>query len=283
MVKEFQSGTIPPAVSFGAERVSPPGGLYLSRDDAIQLESWGAVAGVTLGLRTRVLRPDGHVVNHTFSQNASSDRTRVFNVFPGVEGFLLSLIVVEGTTVAAPGQVFARVSLVRGPSASALRTALLCEGYITRHQSAFFPPGRQLSPVEGPGIIRTIVGTDPAANVQISETVPTNARWKLLALYATLVTDATAANRRVFYQFDDGVSEFYQTAAASDQVASLTRRHILGAAGHGHDVFSTTYLHPLPIPLLLREGYRIRTATTGMQAGDNWSAPVMLVEEWLEP
>jgi hypothetical protein len=41
-------------------------------------------------------------------------------------------------------------------------------------------------------------------------------------------------------------------------------------------------LVPIPPDIILSDGDRIRTQTTGIVAGDDWGAPQILVEEWIE-
>jgi len=133
---------------------------------------------------------------------------------------------------------------------------------------------------EGPGTLRSITGTDPAAGAEISETVTANARWRLISFRASLVTDATVANRRMNLNIDDGTNTLLLTPPASDQAATLT--YIYQASNYGtvSNFLSTTMALPLPSDLILHGGYRIRSSTNSLQAGDNWGAPQYLVEEY---
>ena len=47
-------------------------------------------------------------------------------------------------------------------------------------------------------------------NTEWSETVPTGARWQLLALMVTLATDANVANRFPALAIDDGALVVFQ-------------------------------------------------------------------------
>lgn len=133
---------------------------------------------------------------------------------------------------------------------------------------------------DGPGTIRSITGTDPAAGAEISETVPADARWRLMGVGLTLVTDATAANREVRLVIDDGTTIIAEIPAGVTQVASETRRYSFGAGfPRGAGAQSLNVIAPLP-PVVLGAGYRVRTLTTNLQAGDNYGAPQLLVEEW---
>jgi hypothetical protein len=66
------------------------------------------------------------------------------------------------------------------------------------------------------------------------------------------------------------------------QAASLARDYNVAS---GFPVTAPTvnqFLLPVPRPLLLREGYRFGTSTSNLQAGDDYSAPQYVVEEWLQ-
>jgi hypothetical protein len=117
------------------------------------------------------------------------------------------------------------VDLVRGPGAVGGVTATLLQGPVSSLQRIAWPGSLLLSSLDVAGILRSITGTDPAAGAEISETVPTGARWRLRALAATLVTSATVANRTVSLRVDDGTTGYFGTDAAGTQPASNTIRY----------------------------------------------------------
>lgn len=147
-------------------------------------------------------------------------------------------------------------------------------------------------PGGGEGFIRTVTGTNPAAGAEVSEAVPTNAIWNLLAFGVVLVTDGNAANRTSNLIIDDGTTQNRRWALrdSTAQTATQTRTHLWTrgysqAAVLGSDQFDDTdnllVIQALPEPLILPEGYRIRTITGGLLAGDNYAAPIFQVGEWL--
>lgn len=133
----------------------------------------------------------------------------------------------------------------------------------------------------GTGRSRSIAGTNPAAGAEISETVPTGTRWHISAVRISLVTDGTAANRTFQLVFDDGASpSFADIITQTAQTAGTTRVYfftldlpVMELAVVGN------LLYPLPSELWLPEGFRMRTVTTNLQAGDDYGAPEFLVEE----
>jgi hypothetical protein len=68
----------------------------------------------------------------------------------------------------------------------------------------------------------------------------------------------------------------------ANQAASLTVTYSAGAYGIApmaglNSRYWSGYQY-----LPLKAGWQIRTTTVNLQAGDNWGAPQLLVEEWLE-
>lgn len=132
---------------------------------------------------------------------------------------------------------------------------------------------------------RLITGTNPAAGVEISETVPSGVSWKILTVMIHLVADATVANRILEVRFDDAsttdVWRYQHTSpitASQDRI--LLQGRSLGAQMTGGN--NNVILIPLPA-LVLPAGFRIRTITANLQAGDDYAAPVFFVEERTDP
>jgi len=160
---------------------------------------------------------------------------------------------------------------------------LLSAQYITDHKVIQWPPGFVESSVEGPGLLRSITGTDPAAGSEITETVPTNARWRLRGIRFELATSADVADRRVLLIIDDGASVFTAIVVEAIQTADLTRAYNFYSIAPRESVFTVGNIEsPLPEDLMLLQGWRIRTSTVNLQAADDYGAPQRLVDEWIE-
>jgi hypothetical protein len=199
------------------------------------------------------------------------------------EGWLLDAEVVVTAGTPAFNQCYARLSIIRGQASVGYEIAELAAGYVTLSRRLAVPTTRLDGSIEGPGAIRSVAGTDPAAGVEISETVPTGARWRLRSLDAALVTDGTAANREPTLTIDDGANIVAEISAGATQAATLTRRYsFTQGVQHKAGAASTIVMAPAA-DLILLAGWRIRTVTTAIVAGDNWGAPRLCVEEWMEP
>ena len=131
------------------------------------------------------------------------------------------------------------------------------------------------------GDIVTYTGSDPAANTEWTETVPSGKVWRLLAIRATLVTSATVAARRAGVTITDGTNTLYKGNDESTQAASLTHNYNI-ASQNSRAVQDVEHYIPLPFPedLLLPAGYVIASTTLLRDATDNWGAPVFMVEEF---
>ena len=156
-------------------------------------------------------------------------------------------------------------------------------GYISDTSPLLFPGGKNESSIEGPGLIRSITGTNPAAGVEISETVPTGARWRIICFKATFVADATATTRGPRLSFDDGSLAYFTAGTFTSITASTTFIHSWAAVGQEDNSAASATVQCIPSDLILAAGHRITSSTVSIQAGDNWDAPQLLVEEWIQP
>jgi len=243
-----------------------------AREPEILVESWSNSA--------RTVQIRGFTIDGTFSfdHTTNSNRSRATDTFrlPGLPVHL------QASPSAAPvrrGELYVRISLRLG----GFPVGRLISGYLTDVRISTWPPGVDEPFVSGRGLPRVITGTDPAAGSEISETVPTNVAWRLIGFRFTLVTDATVANRNVRVIIDDGTTECVRIPPNFNHAASITANYFAGV-GLGVIGWMTgaVGVMPLPVDLILFQGWRIRTNTLNLQAGDNFRAPVLYVEEWIQ-
>ena len=95
----------------------------------------------------------------------------------------------------------------------------------------------------------------------------------------TLVTSGAGSARNVHFFFDDGTNIYLRVTNDQGQAISLTQ--IYSVANGVHMGFASPNIQSLPSPsgLYLPAGHRILEGTNNFQAGDNWGAPQLLVEE----
>lgn len=132
---------------------------------------------------------------------------------------------------------------------------------------------RNLATPTAGGTPTSAASAAPAAGADITVTVPSGQTWTLQSFDASLTTSAAVANRVVAVVIDDGTNVLYRWVAGLNQTASQTLEYA-GAVG-GVDVGGTARNNVVTFPLAgitLPAGYRIRTITTAIQAGDQWTA-----------
>ena len=272
-------------IHFRTDNVEPPSQFYIDVNDqlCLQLNSSDALFGVLMNYR--IMQPDGSVTQgqETRVVAAGNRATNTF-FFNLPEGFLLSIQIGANTGTLRRGANFVRLLILRGTQSTGFFSSVLCQGYVDGESSLSWPIGRMEGSCDGQGLIRSISGTSPAAGAEISETVPTLARWLLLTFRFVLVTSVTVANRYPQLLIDDGVNPVMQIDGQRVIPASSTFGLNFGAGvpfrqspGNVNDTLA------LPVPIKLLPGWRIRTSTNLIQAGDQYSTPQYVVEEWVTP
>ena len=273
--------SIPPPLPFTPSLV-PAESVYLRGEDNLRLTTFNSLASVTLAIDGILLSPEGRLVSFSERHVPNTDRTSASTVLHVGEGWLMGLHVRAAAAAPRIGQCYAILEVVRGFSGAVIPLRTILQGYVTDTSRRAWPGSTIDASIAGPGVLRSITGTNPAAGVEISETVPTNARWRLHAVQFPLVTAIAAANREVALTFDDGTTVFARVPSGFTHVASTT---IVYSSFHHAPRFTvaqdTTKNFPLP-RLDLQGGFRFNTVTTNLQAADDYGAPQYLVEEWIE-
>ena len=265
-----------------AALLAASGALRLTGEDVLRAIAYNSGAGVTITIAGRFQRSDGTISAFKFTMVPATDRTVSTAHFQLGEGWLLNVQAYASAGAPRRGQCYVGLELSRGTDGAREPIGTLAKDYIAEGQGIAWP-GTGIRPsTDGPGCIRTIIGTNPAAGVEVSETVPTNARWRLLAINFQLATDATVANRAPALLIDDGVTTIVRVPPVAVQTASSSVRHTYAAVGAG--VTTNGFITPLPPPeaMILLGGSRIQTATSNLQAADDYSSVGLHVEEWIE-
>lgn len=258
------------------------GALYCGPDSHLRLTVFNAAAGVTVALTTTRYDPDCGVLRAKHTIVPTTDRLVNTVTVPLGAGWLMTAQLVASAGTPRRGQCFARVELVSGIAASADSLATILQGYVLDTSGLAYPGSPIESSTSGRGVVRSVLGTDPAAGVEISEAVPANARWRLIGVAYTLVASAAVANRTPILTIDDGATILWTSSSAVAVTASQTAKYRAAAGVPFFTVDTREYQLPLPSDLILMGGFRIRTVTGAIDAGDNYGAPQLLVEEWIE-
>jgi len=274
------------AISYGSEigldtkHSSPPTNAYIGVDDVLGISCSGTQSIVTITVFARILLPDGTIVPNQWQMTPPATRTGFSYTLNLPEGFLLS-VTAQTNSIAWPGAMFVRLFLTRGNPVTNPIAQLLACGYVSQTNNLSWPPGRIMQTTEGRGLIRSITGTVPGVASEISETVPTNAIWRLISVRYSLTTSASVASRGSNLVVDDGTNAFGTYVPATSQAAGNTFAYTWGAGATLGNVSLAASCQGMPNDLFLTAGMRFRTSTTLMQAADQYTAPQYLVEEWI--
>ena len=266
-----------------------------------------------VGVSSAALDCDNHIPNS--DRSLATTRTRI-----GTSGTLISINVAIVSGTPRVGQVHIRLVL---ENSNQREKATLCRGYVypgheiygagslvietgdqIRLESRSAVASITLQPratlligqarpggwtgtdqgsLDGTGAIRGITGTNPAAGAEISETVPTGARWRLIGETYTLVTAVAAATRQSRLAVTTGGGLYILMPSGTTQIASLTLDYYYyeGAPRMTTSENSAT-TNPIFGRGISAAGEIYSTSTSNLQAADNYSAPVYQVEEWIE-
>jgi len=132
-------------------------------------------------------------------------------------------------------------------------------------------------------VTKRVAGSDPAANNEVTDTVPAGKSWLLLVVKLTLVQGATQTPQPIL-QIDDGATVVFESfgSSAAQAVSTTCVYNFASGLTLSGQVGATTNVHataPLPETLLLGPGYRIKTSTIGIGANSDYGATQYLVCE----
>lgn len=260
-----------------------PATVYLDGADWLQVSTVGNAASITLTVSGRVLRPDGQLSPFTFTHVASSTRAVASTAVALPEGWLLGVSVLATSGTPAYGATWARLQLLHGFSSAQIAIQALASGHVTATYPLIWPSQTYDPRLSGTGMVRSILGTVPAAGADIAETAPTSVRWQLLSFTAALTTSAVAGNRFPVLFIDDGTNSFLVSPGNASQGASFTYTYswFVSASALGGPAQNVITV-PLASPVFLEAGFRVRTVTGGILGGDQWTAPKYEVVEWFD-
>lgn len=264
--------------------VASPFQFIVEGHDHLQVDSFCSVTGASVAVQLRFLERETQEIKATTAVHTpNSDRTRASSLIRLAAGAVLNVRAVAAAGSPKIGQCFVIIRIVRGEGSAAVSLGTLLQGYVTAQQDLAWPGSPIQSSIEGGGVLRLITGTIPAAGGELSETVPTGARWELLCLACSFSTSAAAGDRRPMIAFVSGaIGHFLKQLPGV--VAPSSGATLIWAANIG-DAASGVFLRltsQLPTGQNLLEGFQIVTTTDNMAAGDQYSNVKLLVREWLE-
>lgn len=271
-----------PLIDFGSEGVKPPSMLYIDRDDRLYIRSWNSITtGMTIVVRGDLLHPDGRIRPFEFRHTPLTSGLPSLQIETLAEGFLIGLSV-RGDGVAVPrGATLVDVGILRGRGVTGQEQKTLIGGYVEFNRVLSYPPTYYEPSGSGTGAQTPLATADPAAGAEVSHTVPVNEQWRMTTFRVALVCDGTAANRFPRLRIFRSGIEVWRSRSHDAQTAGQTAVYNFVLGGF----FEATVQNGEHSNILpdgrLQGNDTIQTTTTGLQAGDNYTAGVAWLEVWM--
>lgn len=264
-----------------SQNLEPSSQVWIPSGTALFLNVYNSLASLSVRVTGSVLKTNGLIAPFQVSITPSTDRA-ISTVRINLEkGFLQGLIVENVGANPQRGQTWIQIGIQRGPGSTGEAKLILLSDYLVNGAGLAFPGSRILSPLEGPGMLKSITGTNPAAGAEITETVPAGAAWILKSLRYVLVADATVITRRTGLRYTDGSNTLFifnsQQAQTAGQTITYSWLKDLPLRNSQSEVTDTSVYG------IIYAGWKILTQTLSLQAGDDYGAPQYTVEEWINP
>ena len=307
---EYQPGSASAKVSFAFEKVHPPSSQYIQRDDTVTIVANSQIAGETITLNLRLLLPHaqqpgqpdspptpnaaglavvgpGYIQTVNITLPIPTALVQASRLITLTEGYLLSVTAFASQATVA-GQTYVRVMLNRGAFLVLPGNpyTTLVGGYVTSLAPIAWPTGPFIRTVDGPGFLAAYAVGNPGAGTDINFTTSAPGRVRLADIVATLTTSVAAGNRFPSFQLFSTTPNTlqYQVQDTAAVPASTVVTYSLAPGGTnvrgaGAPIFVAL---PAPSPFMARAALQFRSATQGIQAGDQWSAINVYTEEWLD-
>lgn len=265
-----------------------PGQFLFTGEDNLQIDTIGSVAGLVITVAGVMLTSKLELRPFSRSVVPTSDRTLGSTRISVDSGWLQHVRVIVTTGAPLYGQTWVGLRIARGTTANALVTGTITTGYVTANTDLFWPGQQPVNPLDGEGAPRRIAVISPAAGADWAFTVPTGARWELVAVLETFAAAIAVANRLARLIITDGTNNIVFVPAPAAITASQTALQSYQAGGGGPMTADNTvpgsivYEAPLPNDVFLIGGWQVTSSTNGIQAADQYSAISLYVREWLE-
>lgn len=282
--------TSPPVIKLPAQSqtsrdriVATPFQFYLNGSENLRVSGWNSLANATIVVRVRFVNDLGELNWQDYKLTPTTDRLLTTLDFPLGAGVVSNVVAFVQGAAPVIGQTFVQVAIVVGSGPAALLFGVLVQGYVTSQQALSFPGSPVQSSLDGGGYLRYVSGTTPPLGGEVSETVPTGARWELVSFIALFATSATVINRRPALRFLSSASTFLRLPTVAD-VAALGSIVLQWAQGIplAASLDGVVYTTAIPSSMPLKAGDSFGTTTTNLQPGDDYVIPRYIVREWLE-
>lgn len=271
-------------LNFLTDNIAPPARRWVTPDDLVVVGIRNSLSGVTVSANVRLWLPEGSFGNFGMTIKPVSDRSLNFFTSPLYYGYAVSAAAyASGSPTPRYGQTFVSLVIARAPSSSFLDNIFFGAGYVAGLAEIGEPQATARLSTDGAGFLQRIAVTTPAAGADWTQTVPTNARWRIRGVRATLTTSAAVANRNIALRILDGAGNVVFTMFGHQGIVASTGNVEDWSPGASTSTQTgNEFYQALATDLQLFSGWVIQTGTQNLQAGDQWSAISLEVEEWIE-
>jgi hypothetical protein len=164
------------------------------------------------------------------------------------------------------------------------RSYQLARGYVHVFGNLAWPAATGEGAMGGRGFPSIGSSSNPAAGAEVDFALSGLNCAILHSATVTLVTDGTAANRRVHLVVNQGEANERNFFGEVDQTATTTRTYTFAPVGVAPDTADDNdIIIPIPPDLLVTPGGTIATETTNLQVGDNFGVMGMTLELFMAP
>lgn len=271
-----------PLTVAGARILVAPFQLWLDGADHLRLEGWSAAANTTLQVYGRVLTEDITIEVFQMFLFVPDTRVRFVANLPLPKGFLLNAVVTVTGSTPLLGQVFGRLSIIRGFTGATLIFGTLLQGYVTSNQALSWPGSPIANTDSIDGYRRLVTQGAAAAGNPVFFSCPAGAEWLLLSATCQLQCSAAAANRRPFVIPASGnppyVAHHMQVLTAGNNQQCFWANGLTGNVDQSNQWNTTA----LPVRTVLDNTSDLVISATNLQAGDQFTSSHLHVLERLQ-
>lgn len=261
--------------------VQPPGAVYVTVNDTIQLRVWSPDAASTVNVSIRLLLPADQIIPifGTVTVQTVGSVPNVLSI-PGAEGFLLSATI--ETPGAAQGQCYVTLELVRGLGTNDQTFGqLLIAGYPGASFRLGYPQSVPSSPTTGRGAIRSLTPANPPAGVDFTVLVPVGVQWILRSAAMQFAASAVVGNRTPALAIADPANVTVASVPDPTLIVATTVETLTWAPGVNSASPATLHSMGFVAECRLLPGWRIKTSTLNIDGADRYSNIAFMIEEFI--
>ena len=160
----------------------------------------------------------------------------------------------------------------------------LSQGMVSKLWGISYPNQLPQVDAQANGAIQEIIGLDPAAGDNVSDEIPANELWEILAVSLFFAPNATVADRTVKLQMGlTNAVQWVRTDTTTIQASENTSIWFIVNGTTGVITANSEHEVALPTGIFLLPASIIKTVTTNIQATDNYATPHYLVRKTFIP